>query len=212
VAVRRAFLVAGAVALVIALAGCGSAVRQATVPEPNAVAIGFCQDMSVHHDQAIVMSQLALTHGSPAVRVVALSILSSQSEEVGAMRGWLKLWGRSAVDPRPMSWMGGSMASMPSMGTSTSPDVAVMPGMATPRQLIELYQRSGRAFDILFLQLMIRHHLSGIDMARYAIADQATPLVADAARQMIAAQVEDLGTMRAMLAADGGRELAPATF
>lgn len=197
-------------ALALALAGCGGAPRTVSIAQPNAVAVGFCQDMSVHHEQAILMSQVALTHGTPAIRAVALSILSSQSEEVGAMRGWLRVWGRSPVDVHPMTWMGNSMAGMPGMSSSTSPDSAAMPGMATPRQLIDLYQRSGKAFDILFLQLMIRHHLAGIDMARYALAEHASSLVADAARQMIAAQVEDLGTMRALLSADGGHELAPA--
>lgn len=205
----RRFLLGGA--LVVALAGCGAAPRPSAFPEPNTVAIGFCQDMSVHHDQAILMSEFALTHGTPMIRAVALSILSSQAEEVGAMRGWLKLWGSSPVDAHPMGWMGGSMGSMP-MPMSTSPDVAAMPGMATPNQLIDLSQRTGRSFDILFLQLMIRHHLAGIDMARYAIADHASAPVLDAARQMIAAQVEDLGTMRALLTLDRGHELKPATF
>ncbi|MGN6724267.1 MAG: DUF305 domain-containing protein [Marmoricola sp.] len=199
----RRLLLAGLLA--VALTGCGSSAKPASIPQPNAVAVGFCQDMSVHHEQAILMSQYALSKGTPAIRAVAMSILSSQAEEAGAMRGWLRVWGRSPVDPHPMGWM----MSMP-MPTSTSPDVAAMPGMATPRQMIELYGLSGRGFDVLFLQLMIRHHLAGIDMARYAIAEHASPLVADAARQMIAAQAEDLGTMRALLAADGGHELAPA--
>lgn len=199
-------------ALVLALAGCGSS-PTASVPEPNAVAVGFLQDMSVHHEQAILMSQWALTHGTPAVRGIALSILSSQAEDVGAMRGWLKLWGRSAIDPHPMGWMMGPSMSptmvMPPSGASGS---TWMPGMATSTELVELYQRTGMAFDILFLQLMIRHHLSGIDMARAAITGHATSLVAVAAQQMIAAQIEDLGTMRAILASDGGHELAPATL
>jgi uncharacterized protein (DUF305 family) len=204
-ALKRLLLIA---VLGLALGGCGSSPR--SIPAPNAVAVGFCQDMSVHHEQAILVSQLAMTHGTPAIRGVALSILSSQSEEVGAMRGWLKLWGRSPIDPHPMGWMGGAMANMPGMTSTTDPNVAAMPGMATPNQMIELYQANGKAFDILFLQLMIRHHLAGIDMARYAIAEHTSSLVADSARQMITAQVEDIGTMRALLAADGGRELAPA--
>ena len=199
-----------AVAVVGAVAGCGAAPRSSAFAAPNAVAIGFCQDMSVHHQQAVLMSQFALTKGTPAIRGIALSILSSQSEEVGAMRGWLKVWGQSPIDAHPMGWMG-AMPGM-SMAPSTSPNAAVMPGMATPLQLIDLYQRTGRAFDILFLQLMIRHHLAGVDMARHAIADHAAQPVLDAARQMIAAQVEDIGAMRAILSADGGHELAPATF
>lgn len=204
--------VVAALVIAVALTGCGAAVKKTpTVPAPNAVAIGFCQDMSVHHDQAILMSQLALTHGTPAIRAVALSILTSQSEEIGAMRGWLRLWGVSPVDPHPMEWMMGSMASMPGM-TMPSPGSSWMPGMATPLEMVKLSQRSGKAFDILFLQLMIRHHLAGIQMARAAMAGNATQPVAAGAEQMVVSEVEDLGIMRALLAADGGRELAPATL
>ena len=193
----------------LALTGCGNAPAPASSPNP--VAVGFLQDMSVHHEQAILMSQWAMTHGTPAIRAVALSILSSQSEDVGAMRGWLKLWGRSAIDPHPMGWMSGpSMSPGMVMPPASSSGSTWMPGMATSTELVQLYQRTGRAFDILFLQLMIRHHLAGIDMARAAITGHATPMVATAAQQMIASQIEDLGTMRAILAVDGGHELAPA--
>lgn len=206
-------------ALLLALvAGCGAAPAKApAVAAPNAVAVGFCQDMSVHHDQAILMSQLALTHGTPAIRAIALSILSSQAEDVGAMRGWLRLWGKPVIDPHPMAWMmGSSMLSMPGM-TMPSPgslgaSSSWMPGMATPLEMVKLSQRTGKAFDILFLQLMIRHHLAGIEMARAAVAGKATQPVVDGAEQMVVAEVEDLGIMRALLAADGGHELAPATF
>lgn len=204
---RRFVLVA---ALAAVLVGCGAAPEK-TPPEPNAVAVGFCQDMSVHHEQAILMSQLALTHGTPAIRAIALSILSSQSEDVGAMRGWLRLWGESAIDPHPMEWMMGSMATTPMPGMAM-PTSSWMPGMATPMEMIRLYQRTGKAFDVLYLQLMIRHHLAGIQMARAAVAGKATQPVSDAAEQMVVAEVEDLGVMRALLAADGGRELAPATL
>lgn len=205
---RRLVLVA---VLAAVLAGCGGASKDSAVLAPNAVAVGFCQDMSVHHDQAILMSQLAITHGTPVVRAIALSILASQSQDVGAMRGWLRLWGKSAIDPHPMGWMMGSMSSMPGMAMPT-PGSSWMPGMATPQEMIKLYQQTGEAFDIFFLQLMIRHHLAGIQMARAAVAGKATQPVSDAAEQMVVAEVEDLGIMRALLAADGGRELAPATL
>ncbi|HWU32736.1 MAG TPA: DUF305 domain-containing protein [Marmoricola sp.] len=200
--------------LLTLLAGCGAAPKkESAVAAPNAAAVGFCQDMSVHHEQAILMSQLAITHGTPAIRAIALSILSSQSQDVGAMRGWLRLWNKPAVDPHPMTWMMGSsaMSRMPGMSTPATGS-SWMPGMATPMEMVKLYQRTGKAFDILFLQLMIRHHLAGIQMARAAVAGKATQPVADGAEQMVVAEVEDIGLMRAQLAADGGHELAPATF
>jgi uncharacterized protein (DUF305 family) len=177
---------------------------------PGSVDVGFAQDMSVHHEQAVLMAGLALTHGTRAVRPLADAILVNQSQEIGLTRGWLRLWAEPAVDPHPMAWMGAvamrSMTMTPgSSGSSMSTDS--MPGMASPDQLNHLYGVTGKTFDKLFLQLMIRHHLGGIEMARVAVDRAMLPAVRAAARSMIVEQVEDLGTMRALLAADGGTEL-----
>src|SRR5689334_8032391 len=74
---------------------------------PSAVDVGFCQDMAAHHEQAVLMSSLADGRAGPAVKALADSILMGQSEELGAMRGWLQLWGKPAVSSSPMLWMSG---------------------------------------------------------------------------------------------------------
>lgn len=40
-----------------------------------------------------------------------------------------------------------------------------MPGMATPAQLASLQKATGKAFDTLFLQLMIKHHEGAVTMS-----------------------------------------------
>ncbi|GAB3851489.1 DUF305 domain-containing protein [Nocardioides maradonensis] len=211
-AVRRrtvpllALAVVAVVAIVAAVVagfalGRGSAPAPAT-SRPSAVDVGFSQDMAVHHEQAILLSTLAQTRGTRTVRTIANGILAGQSQELGALRGWLRLWGEPAVDPQPMAWMGGErvMPGMPGM-------VMPMPGMATGGQLTRLAQLQGRRFDVLFLQLMIRHHQGGILMAADARQHAALGVVRDAAASMIVQQVEDIGAMRALLRADGGRPL-----
>ena len=163
---------------------------------PSAVDIGFSQDMAVHHQQALLMATLAQTRARPAVRSIAEAILGGQSQELGAFRGWLRLWGEPAVDPHPMMWMANAPMSSHSM-----------PGMATAQQLTHLAMRQGRSFDVLFLQLMIRHHQGGILMADDARRHATLAPVRAAAAAVIAEQTEDLATMRALLRADGGRQL-----
>ena len=46
-----------------------------------------------------------------------------------------------------------------------------MPGMATDAELDELGAASGAEADDLFVELMVRHHEGGIDMAEYAAAN-----------------------------------------
>ncbi|GAB4012984.1 DUF305 domain-containing protein [Nocardioides ultimimeridianus] len=167
-------------------------------PGPTSVEVGFSQDMAVHHEQAVLMATLAQTRATTPVRTIANGILGGQSQELGALRGWLRLWGEPAVDPHPMAWMTG-MQGMAGMHA--------MPGMATSGQLSRLAGLEGRRFDVLFLQLMIRHHQGGIQMAADARQHARLAVVRDAAASMIVQQVEDLGAMRALLRADGGRPL-----
>lgn len=171
---------------------------------PGAADIGFAQDMATHHDQAVLMAGLALTRGGPAVRGIAQGILTGQSQEVGLLRGWLRVWGAPGTSPHPMAWMpSGGMAGMDMSG-----DDPQMPGMATPPQLQRLYGLAGERFDVLFLQLMIRHHEGGLLMTRAVLDLHVLALTRTAAQGISAEQIEELGTMRALLAADGGKPLA----
>ena len=167
---------------------------------PSAADVGFAQDMATHHEQAVLMATLAMDRARPAVRAIAEGILTGQSQEIGLFRGWLRLWGKPGVGSHPMAWMGAH--DMPGMDMSSS-----MPGMATPAQLQRLYGLRGKAFDVLFLQLMIRHHEGGLLMTKAVLADKTLPITRTAAQSISTEQLEDLGTMRALLASDGGRPL-----
>lgn len=74
-----------------------------------------------------------------------------------------------------------------------------MPGMASPEELTDLWGRSGDIFDVLFLQLMIRHHQGGIDMARHAATYATLEAVRDTARVMVLQQVQDIALMQRLL-------------
>lgn len=187
------------------LSACGSS--QHSLAQPNAVDVGFAQDMGTHHAQALLMSQLALKDGTSAVSDIASAILSSQAQEIGALRGWLIVWGKPAAAPTPMGWMTSSgmsgMAMPTARPTPGSMDYAPMPGMATPAQMIQLTNARGKAFDVLFAQLMIRHHLGGIAMDKAAIAQGASPMVAQVADQEINEQFQDIAYLTAVLRSYG---------
>lgn len=75
-----------------------------------------------------------------------------------------------------------------------------MPGMATPEQLNHLRELEGTEADILFLQLMIEHHRSGVDMARAAVEMAGEPEVVRLARSMVEAQSYEIELMETLLA------------
>lgn len=174
--------------------------------KPGAADIGFCQDMSFHHDQAVLMALLAQDRAGPTVKALATSILVSQSQQIGMMRGWLQLWHKPIVDEHPMAWMSFDNPSIRLKYCGATPQV-LMPGMATPEELNQLWQSSGKAFDILFLQLMTRHHESGIVMSRDAKLHAKLDVVRNAARAMAIEQLQDIAQMRRLLQMDDAKPL-----
>jgi uncharacterized protein (DUF305 family) len=186
-------------------------------PTTDSVDAGFARDMSRHHLQAVEMANLALTRSQDAeVQRLAFDISSTQTNQVGRMQGWLSLWGLPLTSSEVMAWMddpamgghdmaGHDMAAM--SGTAAADDGAVMPGMATETELSRLRALSGTPFDVLFLQLMIRHHEGGLEMAQYGEQHAAEPAVRGLAGSIVAAQTAETATMEQMLGARGGTPL-----
>ena len=196
-----------------AVASCADTPARAAAP--GKVDIGFSQAMVVHHQQAVEMATTVRGRVSPAIDQLAASIETTQLLEMGRMQGWLMLWGSPQVPGSdPMAWMrgsaGGTMAGHDMEGSGTAG--ADMPGMATTAQVSELSQDSGNALDVLFLQLMIRHHQGGVVMAQDATTHASQRTVRSTAAVMVAEQQQELSTMAAMLQQRGGTPLpAPGT-
>ena len=175
--------------------------REAT-PTADSVDAGFSRDMATHHVQAVEMANLAADRSTDSeVRQLAFDIAELQQNQAGRMQGWLSLWGVLPTGGTPMSWMGSGHA-----GHSASDD-GLMPGMATEDELTELRSLSSREFDVRFLQLMIRHHQGGSDMASYAEAHAQVPAVRSLARSIAETQHVETTTMAGMLTDRGGQPL-----
>lgn len=175
----------------------------------ESVDIGFAQDMSVHHGQAVEMSSLALVNATdPAIRTLAFDVVTTQQSQIGMMQGWLTLWDRPARSSGGyMEWMPMPSVSMdhsmPGMSTAQSDAEATavsMPGMATSAELAELRALPAPAFEIRYLQLLLRHHQGGIPMAQYAADNAALPAVTNLARQIAVTQQAESTALQNLLA------------
>ena len=167
---------------------------------PGAVDVGFTQFMRSHHDQAVVMTQILLDHGSTRLASLARSIQAAQLIETGEMKGWLLLWGKPLLPATAgMDWM---------LLGRTPPDAALsrylidcrsapggMPGLASSEELNNLRKLDGDERDRLFLQLMMRHHQGALPMAHFAALNAETPVVRTLAAQIEVQQMEELGAM-----------------
>ncbi|TVT50070.1 DUF305 domain-containing protein [Amycolatopsis rhizosphaerae] len=190
---------------------------QAT-PAAGSVEVGFAQDMSVHHLQAVTMANWARDHSAdPEIRQLAFDIQSTQLEQVGRMKGWLMLWGQPEQSNSPyMSWMTGSsgheMAGMPGMAAASSTAAAgsgdaAMPGMATNAELAKLRSLSGKDLDVYFLQLMLRHHQGGTPMAEYAHEHTSLSALKALTKSILDSQGAEMDLMKQMLTARGAQPL-----
>lgn len=176
------------------------------MPAPGAVDVGFAQFMGSHHDQAVVMAQILLDHGSTKLTSLARAIQTAQLVQIGEMKGWLLLWGQPLLPTTSsMDWM---------LLGKAPPDAELarylldcrsapggMPGLATSEQLNQLRSLDGDERDRLFLELMIRHHQGALPMAHFAARNAQVPALRTLAAQMVLEQAEELTSMSLLLRA-----------
>jgi uncharacterized protein (DUF305 family) len=162
--------------------------RDVANPRPNAVDIGFLQDMREHHENAVAISFvfLDLAETRPALRTVARSVILGQGIDIGRMIQMLREMGQAEANmgDTSMTWMGMSAA------------VGSMPGIATSSQLDQLSKSSGSEANQLFVDLMIAHHLGALEMAEYAFGRADLPEVKGLAGSIVQAQRGEIAELR----------------
>lgn len=161
---RRNWLLVIAALLAGALLGLGIGfiAPRLTTPGDNSVEAGFLRDMAVHHAQAVEMSMIVHQKSDdPEIVYLASDIALTQHGQIGYMQAWLRDWHLSPTSTQqPMAWMPDSAGSVVN---------GLMPGMATPEQLADLREATGKDLDVQYLTLMRQHHLGGIHMAQEAV-------------------------------------------
>jgi uncharacterized protein (DUF305 family) len=203
-------LVGGAAGIFVGMSG--SSDEAGSAPVPSAVDVGFAQDMSTHHLQAVQMTNWERDHtNDPTLQQLAFDLEQTQLEQIGRMKGWLSLWGEpeqgSGADQ--MSWMTDHARhdGMSGTGSGSTASGGLMPGMATQAELAQLRSRSGGRLDVRFLQLMLRHHQGGIPMAEYAVRHAGDEPVRTLAQSMVTSQDNEIALMRQLLAERGAKPL-----
>ena len=183
----------------LTLAACGdsedsmpgmSGMESSTPAEPtesslsiNDADVSFATEMIPHHRQAVEMAQLAESRAkNPEVKELAMAIMKAQDPEIKTMSGWLTSWG----EPVPEDMAGMDMSSS-------------MPGMMSSDDMDKLANTTGNEFDRMFLTMMIEHHEGAIEMAKAEQADGSYPDAVALAKQIEAAQTNEITTMKGLL-------------
>ena len=142
-------------------------------------------DMTImHHQEGIEMAQLAATRAASArVKAFAEKTAADQQRDVEELQAHRNLWyaGRPLMD----------QAMMESMMKSMHPDMKM--DMEETRRALRA--ASGAAFDRLFLDTMIHHHLMAIDMAKEATTKAEHTELKEFARKAVTKQQNEITEM-----------------
>ncbi|MGP3691208.1 DUF305 domain-containing protein [Streptomyces sp. IBSNAI002] len=196
--IRRTALVAIAGTASLALAACGSnddtpAAHNSHASSPsasasapgqhNAADVAFAQGMIPHHRQAVEMADLAPSRAESAeVKKLADEIKKAQDPEIKTLSGWLTAWGEQVPTEGAMDHSAHGMA-----------------GMMTAEEMDKLKASSGKAFDTVFLEMMIKHHEGAVAMAKTEKADGSFSDAKTMADAIITSQTAEITTMNNLL-------------
>jgi uncharacterized protein (DUF305 family) len=139
--------------------------------------IYWMSQMIAHHNIAVDMANFVLKNGKDAkVKKAAQEIVKVQSLEVKQMTGWLKSWYNSKPDAAQMKLMATDMQPMVDASQGKMPGHDVV--MGDP--------------DKNFLENMIPHHQSAVDMAKLALKKALRPELKKFAQGVITVQSKEI--------------------
>ncbi|MGW2143433.1 DUF305 domain-containing protein [Nonomuraea bangladeshensis] len=140
-------MAAGAVLAAVAVGPGGTATAQGPSYQPTCPGAGqphpvtseydYLSQMVPHHEDAITAARQLRRSERPEMRQLGQSIVTTQTAEVGEMKGWLERWYPRSPAPSPRE--------------TTMPDLSGL---------------SGNQLDQTFLRHMIPHHMMAIMMSQ----------------------------------------------
>lgn len=137
----------------------------------------FLDSMSAHHQGGVDMAMLVPERAQHAeLKEKAKQIIEKQNKEIHQLQSWKKEW-------------------------YPNQDMAVnlrLPGMKAMdmKHMDMLSSSTGHAFDLHFLEMMIKHHQGGIVMAQDALKRSKRAEVKQQARMIIADQKKEQAEMK----------------
>ena len=181
-------------------------VWRSDAPRDDSAEAGFARDMATHHAQAVEMSLVIRDKSSDEeLRTLAYDITVTQSTQRGVFMGWLQQWGLPQASTAPrMTWMPGHAH----MERGAEGGTPLMHGMASDDELRRLRVAQGTDVEILFLQLMVRHHEGGVLMARAVSGLSRRAEVVAMAKSIEDGQRAEIVEMTGMLSKRGAQPYA----
>jgi uncharacterized protein (DUF305 family) len=140
----------------------------------------FADAMTKHHEEGIRMSEMAVEKAASAeLRAMARKMIESERSQIERMQ-------RLRPEGPKMSME--QMHAMPGM----------MPESEMKRDMARLEAASGREFDLVFTEVMPKHHAGAVEMAQHEIDRGSVEGMKEVAREIAAEQSKEREELMAM--------------
>lgn len=160
-----------------------------TIQSSNSIDAHFMEQMIPHHEDAIIMSELALKKASrQEVKDLAQDIIDSQSKEIEKMKKWYKEWFGKDLPT------GSEVMNVHGMMSARGMHMGMM-GDASDIERLETIDN----FDKAFLEEMIPHHQMAVMMASMLKGGTNRSEMRQLADDIITSQTNEIDKMREWL-------------
>ncbi len=154
-------------------------------PKSTRVDQHFIEMMIPHHQDAIIMADLALSRGKrQEIKELAASIKQNQTREIQQMRTWYKRWYGTTVPTHSMTDMG-MMGDHHNQGQ----------GMMNMKMDMDAL-KTAKNFDKEFVRQMISHHQMAVMMAKMASERAAHSQIRTLTKSIIKSQNAEISKMQ----------------
>lgn len=148
---RLAWLVAVGLALNVGLATSMPLLADSPAPEQSIAnyEVRFMEEMIDHRTMAVMMGELCLEKAvHQELRTMCEEIIAAQTQEIETMQSWLQEWYGISYEPQ------------------------MKPG--DMQEMEKLAATSGEEFEIMFMEMMIKHHAKAIKQAARCLSGPIT--------------------------------------
>ena len=174
---KKTFVISGIVFIVVGLAILALVLVSWFAGDDMGFAAGdmerhFIEEMIPHHEDAVSMSELALTKAEHTeLRDLARTIIQNQTQEIDNMRGWYLAWYGTEVSEDTVE--------------SRGPEGRMMGGGMMHDEADMEVLKAAAVFDQEFIRQMVPHHQMGVMMARMVLARTGRPEIEQLAQSII---------------------------
>ena len=142
----------------------------------NSIDVAYIQMMIAHHQQAVLMADLAPERAAnPGVRNLASRISAAQGAELNLLKSWLRDRNQPEMDP--------------------AHDHATMPGMQSEDAISALTAAKGTDFDQRFITMMTAHHQGAQQMTADVLRGGVDQRVSEMANETAVEQIAEIQRM-----------------